>query len=101
MCTQHKEIILHYFNTLKTKVKFYLAHLNREAIEIHKHKNYFNKKEECLRVKESWYPTLSACKTKPYTSEDLNIPQPDADQLECRRKDLDMVNHNQHHQQQG
>ena len=101
---------------LLTKQRFlsdthhYLSCLHWEAIEIHKHKNCFNKKEESLRVKikiieivrllpiqwsqpwavlrvkKSWYPALSVCKTKPYTLKDLNITQLDADQSESSRK---------------
>ena len=51
----------------------YLTCLHREAIEIHKHKNYFNKKEESLRVKKSWYLALSVCKTKLYISKDIHF----------------------------
>jgi hypothetical protein len=63
-----------------SNTQHYLTRLHQEAIEIHKHKNFFNKIEESLRVKKSWYPALSACKTKPHISKDLNISQPDCDQ---------------------
>ena len=39
------------------------------------------------KVKKSWYLALSACKTKPYTSKDLNITHTDTDQSESSRKD--------------
>ena len=60
----------------------YLTRLHREAIEFHKHTNCFNKKEESLRVKNSWYHSLSVCKTKLglYISKDLNISQLNCDQ---------------------
>lgn len=36
----------------------YHSRLNREAIEIYKHPNNFNKKEENLRLRNIWYPAL-------------------------------------------
>ena len=70
----------------------YLARLHCEAIEIHKHKNCFNKKEESLRVKKSWYPALSTCKTKPSRIKIQNASQPAT---------LQMRSNQQHAQQQG
>jgi hypothetical protein len=67
-----------------SNTQHYLTCLHREAIEIHKHKNCFNKKEESLRVKKSWYPALSACKTKLDISKGLNISQPDRNQSGSR-----------------
>ena len=41
----------------------YLACLHEEAIEIQKHKNRFNKKDESQRVKRFWYLVLSVYET--------------------------------------
>ena len=42
----------------------YYPQLHREAIEIYKHKNNFNKKEEGLKIHKTWYPALKMCKVK-------------------------------------
>ncbi|XP_054839276.1 uncharacterized protein LOC129332292 [Eublepharis macularius] len=36
----------------------YFVRLHREAIEIHKHKQNFNRKEETLRMNRAWFPVL-------------------------------------------
>ena len=73
-------------------------------LEIHKHKNCFNKKEESLRVKKSWYLALSACKTKPYISKDLKISQPDREQsrssIQIQNTSEPMQTNQRHAQQQ-
>ena len=44
-----------------------------EAIEIFKHKNCLNRKEEGLKINKTWYPTLENCKTKQsVTSKNMN-----------------------------
>ena len=43
----------------------YYPRLHREAIEIYKYKNNFNKKEEGLKIHKSWYPALKMWKVKP------------------------------------
>jgi hypothetical protein len=46
----------------KTKVLantlHYYARLHRESIEIHKHQNNFNKKEESLKLNKTWFPAI-------------------------------------------
>ena len=56
---------------LLSKTQPYFVRLNREAIEIHKHRNCFNKKEERQKVKKSWFPALSKCKIKPYQNKNV------------------------------
>ena len=36
----------------------YYRRLHREATEIYKHKNNFNKEEEGLKIHKTWYPAL-------------------------------------------
>jgi hypothetical protein len=43
---------------LLAKTSHYYATLHRESIEIHKHENNFNKKEESLKLKKTWFPAL-------------------------------------------
>jgi hypothetical protein len=40
------------------KTSHYYARLHRESIEIHKHENNFNKKEESLKLNKTWFPAL-------------------------------------------
>ncbi|KAJ4426382.1 hypothetical protein ANN_27196 [Periplaneta americana] len=42
---------------LSTTTHFF-SHLHREAIEIYKHDNNFNRKEEGVKVNKCWYPVL-------------------------------------------
>ncbi|KAJ4425635.1 hypothetical protein ANN_27831 [Periplaneta americana] len=51
-------------DTLSDTTHFY-ARLHREAIEIYKHKNNFNRKEEGLKVNKAWYPALRKTNIKP------------------------------------
>ena len=51
-----------------SNIKHYHTRLHREAIEICKHKNCFNKKEEGLKVKKVWYPVVNMCTIKPYVT---------------------------------
>lgn len=50
----------------------YHARLYREAIEIHKHGNNFNRKEESRRIHNAWVPALEKTKLK-YTG---HLPSP-------------------------
>ncbi|KAJ4449350.1 hypothetical protein ANN_00748 [Periplaneta americana] len=43
----------------------YFLRLFREAIEIHKHTNNFNRKEEGLKLNNCWHPVLKGTRTKP------------------------------------
>ena len=45
--------------------KSYYARLYREAIEIYKHNDNSNKREESLVMNKAWYPTMKNIKTKP------------------------------------
>ena len=47
--------------------KHYYSRLHREAIEIFKHKNSFNKKEESMKINKIWAPVLynTKCKKQP------------------------------------
>lgn len=46
----------------------YHARLQREAIEIFKHPNNFNRKEEGVKISSVWHPVLRNTKTKPYSN---------------------------------
>ncbi|KAK9874835.1 hypothetical protein WA026_005651 [Henosepilachna vigintioctopunctata] len=59
----------HAYNNLEHNIKYddaevlstdrnYHARLQREAIEIHKHRNNFNRKEETMRIRNIWHPAL-------------------------------------------
>ena len=61
--------------------KSYYARLNREAIEIFKHKRNFNKKEEGLRINKTWIPALqnkivfdTPQQNQTHTNPDSNTP---------------------------
>ena len=43
---------------LLSNVTHYSSRIYREAIEIQKHKNSFNKKEESLKISDTWLPAL-------------------------------------------
>ena len=43
---------------LLSNVSHYSTRIYREAIEIQKHKNRFNKKEESLKISDTWLPAL-------------------------------------------
>ena len=43
---------------LLSNVTHYSTRIYREAIEIHKHKKSFNKKEESLKISDTWLPAL-------------------------------------------
>ena len=58
---------------LLCNMQHYYPRLHREAIEIYKHKNNFNKKEEGLKISKSWYPGLKMCKVKPLITESSDI----------------------------
>ena len=51
----------------------YYPRLHREAIEIYKHRNNFNKKEEGLKIHKSWYLALKMCKVKPPITKSSDI----------------------------
>jgi hypothetical protein len=40
------------------KTSHHYARLHRESIEIHKHENDFNEKEENLKLNKTWFPAL-------------------------------------------
>lgn len=44
----------------------YHARLYREAIEIHKHKNNFNKTEEAVKINKTWIPILENTRIAPF-----------------------------------
>ncbi|KAJ4438860.1 hypothetical protein ANN_14813 [Periplaneta americana] len=67
-------------NTLSDTPHLY-ARLHREAIEIYKHKNNFNRKEEGLKVNKAWYPALRKTNIKPAHVAQLNNTTPDADRV--------------------
>ena len=48
----------------------YHARLYREAIEIHKHNNNFNKTEEAVKINKTWIPILRNTKIAPYPKQD-------------------------------
>lgn len=50
--------------TVLSTTTHYYTRLHREAIEIHKHPNNFNKKEEGLRINKIWYPALKKTERK-------------------------------------
>ncbi|KAJ4451055.1 hypothetical protein ANN_02492 [Periplaneta americana] len=68
-------------DTLSDTPHFY-ARLHREAIEIYKHKNNFNRKEEGLKVNKAWYPALRKTNIKPARVAQLNNTTPDAERVE-------------------
>ena len=49
---------------LLSNVIHYSTRIYRETIEIHKHKNSFNKKEESLKISDTWLPALRKTITK-------------------------------------
>ena len=49
------------------------ARLHRELIEIHEHKNNFNKKEESLIFNKTWFPALRNRKINKGTCNQLGI----------------------------
>ena len=54
-------------------MQHYYPRLLREAIEIYKHKNNCNKKEEGLKIHKTWYPALKMCKVKPLITKSRDI----------------------------
>ena len=54
-------------------MQHYYPRLHHEAIEIYKHKNNFNNKDEGLKIHKSWYPALKMCKVKPLITKNNNI----------------------------
>ena len=71
--------------------KHYYSRLHREAIEIFKHKNSFNKKEESMKINKIWTPVLynAKCKKQPsyHCQANQSIISPDirmASQTEMR-----------------
>ena len=58
---------------LLCNMQHYYPRLHREAIQIYKHKNCFNKKEEGLKIYQSWYPTLKMCKVKSLITKSSDI----------------------------
>ena len=59
---EHK--ILFEETTMLRNKKHYHPRLYLEAIEIFKHKNCLNRKEEGLKINKTWYPAIENCKTK-------------------------------------
>ena len=45
--------------------KSYYARLYGKAIEIYKHNDNFNKREESLIINKTWFPAMKNIKTKP------------------------------------
>ncbi|KAJ4448657.1 hypothetical protein ANN_00047, partial [Periplaneta americana] len=54
---------------LSTTTHFF-PRLHREAIEIHKHNNNFNRKEEGVKLNKCWYPVLNRTDKKPLQQKD-------------------------------
>ena len=78
--TEKSAVADHILNNLDHKIafedtellssnRFYYPRLYREAIEIYKHPNNFNKKEEGLKINKTWYPALQLCTTKKKATE--------------------------------
>ena len=57
-------MILFEETTMLSNEKHYHPRLYLEAIEIFKHKNFLNRKEEGLKINKTWYPAIENCKTK-------------------------------------
>ena len=58
---------------LSCNMELYYLWLHREAIEIYKHKNNFNSKEERLKIHKFLYPALKICKMKPLITKSSDI----------------------------
>ena len=58
------EILFQNIEILDNTSNHYVRLLHREAIEIHKHQQNFNKKEESLKLNKTWLPALknTVCK---------------------------------------
>ena len=71
-----------YYTELICNTQHYYPWLHREAIDIYKHKNNFNKKEEGLKIQKTWYPALKMCKIKPLITKSSDI-QTDQSGFSC------------------
>ncbi len=69
MLFREKEHDILFDNTeILSTTNHYHARLQREAIEIFKHPNNFNRKEEGVKISSVWHPVLRNTKTKPYSN---------------------------------
>ena len=80
---------IHYRDTevLSTTVHYH-ARLQREAIEIFKHHNSFNRKEEIERVNKAWIPVLKNGNVKPAAKQRL-APVTDSQSAACSGSSAD------------
>ena len=72
----HNNIILFDSTQVLANTKHYYSRSHREAEEIFKHKNSFNKKEESVKINKIWTPVLynTKCKEQPSYHCQLNQP---------------------------
>lgn len=80
--TEKSAVAEHTLNNSNHRIRFedtqvlattnsYYARLYREAIEIHKHKDNFNRVEEALKINRTWVPVLQNAKTAKMRAERL------------------------------
>ncbi|XP_072845561.2 calmodulin-lysine N-methyltransferase isoform X3 [Pogona vitticeps] len=85
------EILFHNTEILDNTSNHYVR-LHREAIEIHKHQQNFNQKEECLKLNKTWLAALKNTECKRST----NSTQPQGQGITAHKRPV-----NETHQPQG